>query len=222
MNTCRARRGMAAFSAPLDQVACFRHCIAMDYASGAGMNNLIGDSEKKALELFDSMVKSTGAERLRNGIALADLLGNPGEFAFYFSCSEDQRLIRCFHLLRVFRENIELLVHKTWAEGLAERSRESLLEELNLFVQEFREGRMVSAFRSFVTIARHIPSLLFGPLGKAPDFLEYAFRIDPKFGLFFWYVEEIERQLRNLDELPEHRELFELETLIGAFVLSCF
>ncbi len=137
-------------------------------------------------------------------------------------CSDDQRLIRTFHLLRVFRENVELLVHKTWVNESEEKPKQILFEDLKVFVEDYRAGRMGSAFRRFVSIARAIPSLLFGSAGKAPDFLEYAFRIDPKFGLFFWFVGELEKQMRSNEEIEDRDELYKLETLLGAYVLSCF
>ena len=216
------KRHIRASSVPLDHFMPFRHGIAMDFVDSARVDTLVTGSEKKVFELFESMVKSTGQERKKSALALANLLGNPGEFSFYIDCTEDQRLIRVFHLLRVFRENMTLLINKTWADGSQNTTQEELLGDLARFIEEYRDFRIVSAFRTFVGIARQIPSLLFGSLGKANDFLEYAFRIDPKFGLFFWYIGEIELQLRNIENIPEHRELFDLEVLIGAFVLSCF
>ncbi|HBK57887.1 MAG TPA: hypothetical protein DDZ37_00670 [Spirochaetaceae bacterium] len=207
---------------PLDHFPAFRHGMAMDFVDSARVGTLVTESEKKVFELFETMVRSTGQERTKSAVALANLLGNPGEFCFYIDCTEDQRLIRVFHLLRVFRENMTLLINKTWADGMEHLMQEQLLADLARFVEEYRDGRTVSAFRSFVGISRQIPSLLFGSLGKANDFLEYAFRIDPKFGLFFWYIDEIDLQLRNIENIPEHRELFDLEVLIGTFVLSCF
>jgi len=194
----------------------------MDFVDATRVDALVTESEKKVFELFEAMVKTTGRERLDSAISLANIIGNPGEFSFYIECTEDQRLIRVFHLLRVFRENMTLLINKTWADGLENTTQEQLLNELARFIEEYRESRTVSAFRTFVGISRQIPSLLFGPLGKADDFLEYAFRIDPKFGLFFWFIGEVDLQLRNIESIPEHRELFDLEVLIGAYVLSCF
>jgi hypothetical protein len=194
----------------------------MDFVNSPRVDTLVTESEKKVFELFETMVRTTGQERVQSAIALANLLGNPGEFSFYIDCTEDQRIIHVFHLLRVFRENMTLLIHKTWVDGSENLQQDQLLGDLARFIQEFRDGRIVSAFRSFVGISRQIPSLLFGSLGKANDFLEYAFRIDPKFGLFFWYIAEIDLQLRNIESIPEHRELFELEVLIGTFVISCF
>ncbi|MCE5255446.1 MAG: hypothetical protein LLF89_01200 [Spirochaetaceae bacterium] len=194
----------------------------MDYAETSMIDSLLSDSERKAPELFHALVAAEGPQRESYAIMLADVLGNPGEFAFYLQCTEDQRLIRSFHLLRVFSENVELLVHRTWVNEADEKPKQILLEDVNVFIQDYREGKMTSAFRRFVSIARSIPSLLFGSAGRAPDFLEYAFRIDPKFGLFFWFVGELDKQLRSTADLRNSEELCKIETLIGAYVLSCF
>lgn len=192
----------------------------MDYTETSMMDTLLSDSDKHALDLFFALETAKGSMRESYAIRLADVLGNPGEFSFYLQCSEDQRLIRTFHLLRVFRENVELLVHKTWVNESDEKPKQMLLEELKIFIEDYREGRIVSAFRRFVSIAKTVPTLLFGPTGRAPDFLEYAFRIDPKFGLFFWYVNELEKQIRNAQTLEDRESLYKIETLLGAYILA--
>jgi len=194
----------------------------MDYADTSMLDSYLSDSEKRTLELFHALVSEKAAMRESYAIRLADVLGNPGEFSFYIHCTEDQKLIRTFHLLRVFRENVELLVHKTWVNEADEKPKQILFEDLKVFIEDYREGRMGSAFRRFVSIARAIPSLLFGSAGRAPDFLEYAFRIDPKFGLFFWYVSELEKQMRSSVEISDKDDLCRIETLLGAYILSCF
>jgi hypothetical protein len=60
---------------------------------------------------------------------------------------------------------------------------------------------------------------LFGHQSRAEDFIAYCFRIDPKFGLFFWYVSELEKQAR---EGVNDEDLLTVESLIGVYVLSCF
>lgn len=186
------------------------------------LDTYLNDSEKKTLELFHALVDGKAAMRESYAVRLADLLGNPGEFAFYIHSTDDQKLIRTFHLLRVFRENVELLVNKTWVGESEEKPKQILFEDLRVFIEDFRAERISSAFRRFVSIARAIPSLLFGSAGRAPDFLEYAFRIDPKFGLFFWYVGELEKQMRSNGDIADRDELYKLETLLGAYILSCF
>ncbi|HTX72604.1 MAG TPA: hypothetical protein VMC79_07235, partial [Rectinemataceae bacterium] len=75
-------------------------------------------------------------------------------------------------------------------------------------------------FRRFVALAHAIANLLFGAQSRASDFLVYCFRIDPKFGLFFWFVGELEGQVRGAP-LPGD-ELLTMEILIGVYVLSSF
>jgi hypothetical protein len=194
----------------------------MDNPGTSMLDAYLTDSEKRTLELFHALVSEKSSLRESYAIRLADVLGNPGEFSFYMHCTSDQKLIRTFHLLRVFRENVELLVHKTWVNEADEKPKEILFEDLKVFIEDYREDKMGSAFRRFVSIARAIPSLLFGSAGRAPDFLEYAFRIDPKFGLFFWFVGELEKQMRSSSEIVEKDDLFRIETLLGAYILSCF
>ena len=135
-----------------------------------------------------------------------------------------ERLARIDRLLRIFRENVELLVHKTWVEKSEEKPKDRLLEDLVAFEREFRDGAVCPAFKRFVALANSIASLLFGHQSTAEDFLAYCFRIDPKFGLFFWYVGELEKQAREGAREGDKRtnELMTVETLLGVYVLSSF
>jgi hypothetical protein len=180
---------------------------------------LVTDGEKVAFEALPLLVGADDARRGRYAIQLADILGNPGEFQQYISGSSGERLAHMDRLLRVFRENVELLVHKTWVEKSEERPKERLLEDLLAFEREFRDGAVSPAFKRFVALANSIASLLFGHQSRAEDFILYCFRIDHKFGLFFWYIGELEKQAR---EGRYSDELLTVETLIGAYALSSF
>jgi hypothetical protein len=180
---------------------------------------LVTDDEKVAFEALPLLINADEARRGHYAIKLADILGNAGEFQQYINGSGPERLAHMDRLLRVFRENVELLVHKTWVEKSEEKPKARLLEDLLAFEREFREGAVSPAFKRFVALANSIASLLFGHQSKAEDFLAYCFRIDPKFGLFFWYINELERQAR---EGSYSDELLTVETLIGVYVLSCF
>ncbi len=194
----------------------------MDLPGFAIDESLVSDAEKLAFETFPRLVEAASAQsRADAAIAFADLLGSPGEFTQYVAGSSADRLARIDRLLRIFRENVELLIHKTWVEKSDEKRKEKLLEELAAFEREFREGSVRPAFKRFVALARSIAQLLFGGQSRAPDFLLYCFRIDPKLGLFFWYVGELELQAHEQgEELGE--ELLTMETLIGVYVLSSF
>jgi hypothetical protein len=177
------------------------------------------DIEKAAFEALPRLISADEAHRSRYAIQIADILGNSGEFQQYVAGQVPDRLARIDRLLRVFQENVELLVHKTWVEKSEERPKARLLEDLGAFEREFRDGATSIAFKRFVALANSLASLLFGHQSKAEDFVAYCFRIDPKFGLFFWYVGELEKQAR---EGSYTDELLKVETLLGVYALSSF
>jgi len=193
----------------------------MSFPEAAIADRLVTDVEKVAFETLPLLVASEGTKRSKLSIKLADILGNQGEFQQYVSGSAADRLSRVDRLLRVFRENVELLVHKTWVENPEEKPKERLLDELVTFERDYRGGSAAAAFKRFVALANSIASLLFGHQSRAEDFLLYCFRIDPKFGLFFWYLGELEKQARE-ESTPPSDELMTVETLIGVYVLSSF
>lgn len=183
-------------------------------------DRLATDSEKVAIKAFSELVVVVDeARRAGYAVQIADILGNPGEFQQYVIGSPADRLARIDKLLRVFRENVELLVHKTWVEKAEEKPKNRLIEDLAAFEREYRDGHALVAFRRFVALANALASLLFGHQSKDEDFIAYCFRIDPKFGLFFWYVGELERQARDGSEADA---MLNLETLLGVYVVSCF
>lgn len=197
----------------------------MNFAEYAVEERLVSDAERVAFGAFASMVSASSAlPRGDAAIAFADILGNPGEMRQYVHGSSAERLARIDRLLKIFRENVELLVHKTWVEKSDEKRKEKLLEELAAFEREFRDGTVVPAFKRFVALARSIAHLLFGVQSRADDFLLYCFRIDPKLGLFFWYVGELEAQSREESGsgIRISEELLTLETLVGIYILSSF
>mgnify|MGYP001766983032 CR=1 FL=1 len=193
----------------------------MSFPEAAIMDRLVTDVEKAAFDTLPLLVSYDGARRNKQAVKLADILGNAGEFQHYVSGSPGDRLARIDKLLRIFRENVELLVHKTWVENPEEKPKERLLEDLVSFERDYRDGSTASAFKRFVALANSIASLLFGHQSRAEDFLLYCFRIDPKFGLFFWYISELEKQARDESGSPSD-ELMAVETLIGVYVLSSF
>ncbi len=181
---------------------------------------LITEAERAAFDAYERLAAARSEEdRAAAAIAFADILGNPGEFKKYVQGRMADRLARIDHLLKVFLENSELLVHKTWVEKSDDKRKQRLIEEIVAFEREFREGAVRASFRRFVLLCHSIAHLLFGAQSRADDFLAWAFRIDPKLGLFFWFVDEIEKQVRSDDGSDE---LLTMETVIGMYVLSCF
>lgn len=182
-------------------------------------DRLATEAEKAAVKVFAELVKADDANRARFAVQIADALGETGQFSQYVTGSTAERLAKIDRLLRVFRENVELLVHKTWVEKSEEKPKEKLLEDLASFERQFRDGNTLVAFRRFVAVANSLAYLLFGHQSKDEDFVDYCFRIDPKFGLFFWFIHELEAQARESDIA---KELLTVETLLGIYVLSSF
>lgn len=182
-------------------------------------DRLATDAEKAAFKALPQLISADENRRAKYAAQIADILGNPGEFHQYVSGSTPDRLARIERLLRIFRENVELLIHKTWVEKAEEKPKNKLLEDLAAFEREFRDGAVAIAFKRFVALANSLASLLFGHQSKADDFLPYCFRIDPKFGLFFWFIGELEKQAR---EGKYADDLFTVEILIGVYSLSSF
>jgi hypothetical protein len=192
----------------------------MQFPDFAIDERLVSATEKAAFEAFSRMTGAADGEtRAAAAIQFADVLGSPGEFRQYASGGQADRLARIERLLRIFRENAELLVHKTWVEKSDERRKERLIEEIAAFEREFRDGAVERSFSRFVGLCRSIAHLLFGGQSRADDFLHYCFRIDPHLGLFFWFVEALEEQSRAGSH--DH-ELLTMETLLGMYALASF
>ena len=191
----------------------------MNFPESAIDDRLVTDTEKEAFEFLPLLVGADDMHRSRYAIRLADILGNPGEFQQYIVGAPAERLTCIDRLLRVFSNNVGLLIHKTWVEKSEEKPKERLLEELAAFERDFRGGDIAPAFRRYVALAHAIAGLLFGHQSRDDDFLVYCFRIDPKFGLFFWFVGEMERQSRDTSLSDE---LMTDELLIGVYVISSF
>ena len=175
--------------------------------------------ERAAFEVYPLLLKADNRVlRDQYAIAFANILGEAGEFHQYVSGSSGERLARIDRLLETFRHNSDLLISKTWVEKHDQKAKDAVHESLAAFVTEFRQGAVNRAFPHFVDLASGIGRLLFGEVADSPEFIAYAFRIDPKLGLFYWYVGQLADQGR--DDCDE--ELKVLELLIGIHFLASF
>ncbi|HSV56509.1 MAG TPA: hypothetical protein VLH39_05305 [Magnetospirillaceae bacterium] len=180
---------------------------------------IAADVERAAHEILPLLGQAENRVlREQYAIAFANILGNVGEFCGFVSGSRGERLVRIERLLHAFRENVELLIRKTWVEKQDARRKDKVHEDLEVFVQEFQSGLVRKAFPHFVDLSQDIARLLFGAQAQAPDFLEYAFRIDPKLGIFYWYVGELGKQTFS----DGGEELWTLELLLGIYALATF
>jgi len=106
-------------------------------------------------------------------------------------------------LLNRFQNNLDLLIQKTWVEKADEGRKEKLLDKIPPFIALIEDGCNYEALKEFGAILQELAYLFFGAQSQKDDFAEYAMRIDPQMGLFWWYGGQIniERSwIRNGDK----------------------
>lgn len=110
--------------------------------------------------------------------SIAAMFGYSGSFE-----SEDEH-----KLLQSFKNNLKLLIEKTWVEKSDIALKEQILFQLEKFCNE---SDWTKNFSEFLTILNEAVYLMFGQQTKSGDFGEYSLRIDPGFGIFWWYVKSL-------------------------------
>ena len=102
-----------------------------------------------------------------------------------FSQMQDEEIKR---LVASFKNNLTLLIQKTWVEKSDIALKEQILFQLEKFCNE---SDWTKNFSEFLTILNEAVYLMFGQQTKSGDFGEYSLRIDPGFGIFWWYVKSL-------------------------------
>lgn len=175
------------------------------------------DVEKAAFELFPLLSGTDNAVLRREyGAALADIIGGPGAFRKYVTGNAGDLLERRARLLDRFKENVGLLVAKTWVDGKDEAAKADALAMLQSLVGMIDARDHGNAVPAFVSVADSVARLLFGEDPRDAGFMDYVFRIDPRLGIFYWYVDRLREQGR-IDE-----DLAQVELLIGVYALASF
>lgn len=127
-----------------------------------------------AVESF-SQGNDNSAETINS---IAAMFGYSGSFE-----SEDEN-----KLIQSFKNNLKLLIEKTWVEKSDIELKEQILFQLEKFCSE---SDWTKNFSEFLTILNEAVYLMFGQQTKSDDFGEYSLRIDPGFGIFWWYVKSL-------------------------------
>jgi len=111
-------------------------------------------------------------------------------------------------VIQSFNKNVHLLIDKTWVEHTEElfkmetaRSLDKMTDLLVSFLIEKTEKKEIYCpnFEAFCTISSDIVYLLFGKEAKLDSLVEYVMRMEPRFGLFCYYLSQI-KQMKKLDE----------------------
>ncbi len=175
------------------------------------------DVEKAAFEIWPLLAGTDNALLRREyAAALADIIGAPGEFHKYVRGNAGDLSARRARLIEVFRENFLLLIGKTWVDRRDERRKASTLDTLDAFTAAFGTGEYGRAMERFASLAADLALLLFGESPEDPGFMDYVFRIDPRLGVFYWYVAQLAVQG------PVDPDLAQLQLLVAVYSLASF
>jgi len=117
--------------------------------------------------------------------AFADILGIGEDYRRLLNSSKSDGIIE--ESLEHFQNNLDLLIQKTWVEKADEERKEKLLDTVPPLMDLIEKGDYSRALEGFGVILEELAYLFFGAQSQKDDFAEYALRIDPEMGLFWWY-----------------------------------
>jgi hypothetical protein len=121
-------------------------------------------------------------------LKFAESLGISEDYRPLLSDVADIRSRADRRILGHFRNNVDLLIQKTWVEKADESYKEKLLNRIPSLVADLEGTDYEHALKTLIHIVDELAYLLFGGQSRKGDFIEYVFRIDPCLGLFWWYA----------------------------------
>lgn len=101
---------------------------------------------------------------------------------------KEERLAQSFH------KNLKLLVEKTWVEASDITVKDQVLYRIDKLCEKLSVGDYASCYKDFISVLVDVVYLMFGSQAKKEDFAEYALRIDPEFGIFWWYLHSLPKE----------------------------
>ena len=121
----------------------------------------------------------------KNYSAAANIIATAFGASKDFSKMEDERVKK---LVSSFKNNFTLLIQKTWVEKSDIALKDQLLYQLNIFLgnENWKDNYVL-----FLQLINQGVELMFGQKPESPEFAEYSLRIDPEFGIFWWYISNL-------------------------------
>ncbi|MFI3256894.1 MAG: hypothetical protein R3Y36_01195 [Spirochaetales bacterium] len=149
-----------------------------------------------------NVVDSDNTPHIMSGSKIiADIFGVTPVFTTLIEGTTEESDTCELHLINSFHNNLALLVQKTWAEKSDEVLKEQILYKLNNICKVLNEKSYIAVYEDFFVLLHDIVYLMFGSLSKKDDFDEYALRIDPEFGIFWWFLQNVSFQTPQNDEI---------------------
>lgn len=151
--------------------------------------DLIGEFvDAGVMSAMDAMLSSDDVKKVReNAMIVAGAFLGGNEFAGH--CDDPKECER--RLMVSFQKNTALLVQKTWVEKDDFSLKEQVLYKLDQFAAAMSDGDWTELYPAFRQIIADVVYLMFGSQSKQKDFDEWALRVDPEFGIFWWYYENL-------------------------------
>ncbi len=173
-----------------------QYTISMDYSDASKKDDLILQFvQKNVLQAFDLMTSEEDylpSSEVITTIAQTFCPGNP--IAFFTDIVSASNIESEKKLIHSFHNNLKLLVEKTWVEPSDATVKEQVLYRIDKLCATLQERNYNGCYIDFISVLTDVVYLMFGSQAKSADFTEYALRIDPEFGIFWWYVQSLPRK----------------------------
>ena len=148
-------------------------------------SNLIAEIlDKKVVDALSTLISSSNLQEITESASIIASSFAAGNYAI--ASSDDEK-----KLVMSFKKNLSLLIQKTWVEEFDIALKEEVLYKLEQFCAKIDENKWSESYGIFLKILDSLISLMFGNKSKTSEFSEYALRIDPEFGIFWWYVKSL-------------------------------
>ncbi len=151
------------------------------------------------------------AHVIRGGKVIAEVFGAQKVFeslAEGTNQEEEKTLIGSFH------NNLTLLIQKTWVEKSDEVLKDQVLYKLDEVCALMNNQEYAQVYEGFIELLNESVFLMFGAISTKDDFSEYALRIDPGFGVFWWFLKSISATM------PKDVKVGRLYLLLGMMFLA--
>ncbi|UTC62366.1 hypothetical protein E4O00_13090 [Treponema sp. OMZ 788] len=175
--------------------------------------------EVKEIAVFEipKFIDAADSELVSSALKISKAFGRGASFEIY---TDKTKIDTEKNLIESFMKNIQLLVQKTWVEKDDEESKEDTLYRINSLCEKLMTSKNSAvykeSFEECFAILHDVVALLFGDLVKTDSFVEYAFRIDPDFGFFWYYV----TRLSKVEIISEEKARY--ASLLAMFFLANF
>ncbi|MCQ2595700.1 MAG: hypothetical protein MJ196_10605 [Treponemataceae bacterium] len=186
-----------------------------DSAAESSISQFLSEDNLKAMP---ALVEATSKEALFAAAdKIADIFGGRKAFEELAAQESETRNVKESKLISSFHNNLNLLVQKTWVEKSDETLKDQALFRLSKFCEACSNKEYETCYQDFLPLLQDVVYLMFGIQTRKQEFLEYALRIDPGFGTFWWYI-------TNLPEVPaakiENAEKERIFILLGMYFLA--